>query len=386
MNKIKTTIVLVSIFTSILTPVVNAAEIQNLLYVTGNTSKATRTSVATGTSTGFGVTNLQNISLSDQVALSDNSAHIVDSTGRVWGWGDDGREVGVGSLIPVTQARAIQTPEKITQIASGNNHTLALSESGKVYAWGWNGHGQIGLGENLDYDSSWNYSLPAQVNIPGGRSVKYISAGGYQSFAIATDNSIWGWGINGNYSLLGTGGYSSVYTPTLIRVPSGFIPVKLVTDGGRYTLVLSQAGSVIGWGSNGNSGNGLGVSGQIQSPTLIFPQTASIVDIAVNGAATYVLNSSGVVYSAGYNGYGQLGSPNHPGGNSFAAVALPKTFVVKKIFGAKSAKATPAPYKVEEPSQFPFPKTAEEKKPVAKKPAAKKPAVKKPAAPKKPKA
>jgi hypothetical protein len=59
---------------------------------------------------------------------------------------------------------------------------------------------------------------------------------------------------------------------------------------------------------------------------------------------------------------------------------------LKKIFGAKSAKATPAPYKVEEPSQFPFPKTAEEKKPVAKKPVAKKPAVKKPAAPKKPKA
>jgi hypothetical protein len=37
---------------------------------------------------------------------------------------------------------------------------------------------------------------------------------------------------------------------------------------------------------------------------------------------------------------------------------------LKKIFGAKPvAKATPVPYKVEEPSQFPFPKTAEEKKP-----------------------
>jgi hypothetical protein len=55
--------------------------------------------------------------------------------------------------------------------------------------------------------------------------------------------------------------------------------------------------------------------------------------------------------------------------------------LLKKIFGAKPAEPTAAPYKVEEPSQFPFPKTvAEEKKPATKKPATKKPAVKKPKA------
>jgi hypothetical protein len=55
---------------------------------------------------------------------------------------------------------------------------------------------------------------------------------------------------------------------------------------------------------------------------------------------------------------------------------------LKRIFGAKPAEPTPAPYKVESVAQFPFPKTVkEEKKPAAKKPAAKKPAAKK--APKK---
>jgi len=51
---------------------------------------------------------------------------------------------------------------------------------------------------------------------------------------------------------------------------------------------------------------------------------------------------------------------------------------LKKIFGSKPAESTAAPYKVEEPSQFPFPKTVAEEKPAkAKKPAAKKPAAKK---------
>jgi hypothetical protein len=60
---------------------------------------------------------------------------------------------------------------------------------------------------------------------------------------------------------------------------------------------------------------------------------------------------------------------------------------LKKIFGAKSAESTAAPYKVEGSEHFPFPKAvAEEKKPATKKPAAKQPAVKKPRAPRKPKA
>jgi hypothetical protein len=54
---------------------------------------------------------------------------------------------------------------------------------------------------------------------------------------------------------------------------------------------------------------------------------------------------------------------------------------LKKIFGAKPAAESPAPYKVEASEHFPFPKAVAEKKPATKKPAAKKPR-----APKKPKA
>ena len=60
---------------------------------------------------------------------------------------------------------------------------------------------------------------------------------------------------------------------------------------------------------------------------------------------------------------------------------------LKKIFGAKPAEKSAVPYKVEEPSQFPFPKVVKEAKPArAKKPAAKKPAAKKASKPKTPKA
>jgi hypothetical protein len=62
---------------------------------------------------------------------------------------------------------------------------------------------------------------------------------------------------------------------------------------------------------------------------------------------------------------------------------------LKKIFGAKPAESTSAPYKVEGSEHFPFPKAPKEEKPAvkAKQPAAKKSTTpKKPVTPKKPKA
>lgn len=36
---------------------------------------------------------------------------------------------------------------KIVQAAAGLSHTLLLSDSGDVYSCGWNGDGQLGLGD-----------------------------------------------------------------------------------------------------------------------------------------------------------------------------------------------------------------------------------------------
>jgi hypothetical protein len=56
---------------------------------------------------------------------------------------------------------------------------------------------------------------------------------------------------------------------------------------------------------------------------------------------------------------------------------------LKKIFGAKPAANSPAPYKVEASEHFPFPKAKAEEKPAkTKKPAAKKPAAKRAKTPK----
>jgi hypothetical protein len=78
---------------------------------------------------------------------------------------------------------------------------------------------------------------------------------------------------------------------------------------------------------------------------------------------------------------------NDPTENKYSTRRTTMLSFLKRIFGAKPAEPTEAPYKVEGSEHFPFPKAvAEEKKPAVKKPAVKKSVVKKPRAPKTPKA
>jgi hypothetical protein len=65
---------------------------------------------------------------------------------------------------------------------------------------------------------------------------------------------------------------------------------------------------------------------------------------------------------------------NDPKANKYLTRRIIMLSFLKKIFGAKPAEPTEAPYKVEGSEHFPFPKAVtEEKKPATKKPAAKKP-------------
>ena len=86
--------------------------------------------------------------------------------------------------------------ERIDSIECGFRHAIARSTLGKVYTWGWNGHGQLGHG-NFDSEVS-----PRLLNIERGQmkreKAQQISAG-YSHTVIMTENNreIWWFGSSG---------------------------------------------------------------------------------------------------------------------------------------------------------------------------------------------
>lgn len=97
---------------------------------------------------------------------------------------------------------------KIVKISAGGWHSLALSEFGDVYAWGWNDSGQLGIKETADKENLNSYSLPTLVDIIDESgivvniNVKDLACGSKHSAILLDDNSVWTSG-NNKYGQLG---------------------------------------------------------------------------------------------------------------------------------------------------------------------------------------
>src|SRR5262249_24231611 len=120
-----------------------------------------------------------------------------------------------GSLVPVRVK--LPTGTVVKAISAGCDHNLALTTTGKVYAWGYNFNGQLGNGSNA------NRRTPGRVQLPPGVTATLIAAGCNHSFALASDGTLYGWGRNDSGQLgNGTRMDSNVPVPiTILLGPRG---------------------------------------------------------------------------------------------------------------------------------------------------------------------
>ncbi len=132
----------------------------------------------------------------------------------------------------------------------GANPAIAATPSGGVYAWGDNSNGQLGNGKLS------NSSTPVAITLPNGVTATAIAAGGYHSLAIGSDGKVYAWGFNGD-GQLGTGTTTDSHTPVLVNPPTG-LTATAIAAGGFHSLAIGSDGNAYAWGSNlyGQLGNG----------------------------------------------------------------------------------------------------------------------------------
>ncbi|MDE7169517.1 MAG: hypothetical protein K2N67_04905, partial [Mucispirillum sp.] len=90
--------------------------------------------------------------------------------------------------------------DKITEIAAGRAHGLAVSESGTLYAWGANGKGQLTRAGAANAVNDKVKSIPA----PAGTKWLNVWAGSDRTIALADDYNLYTWGDNKD-GILGVG-------------------------------------------------------------------------------------------------------------------------------------------------------------------------------------
>jgi hypothetical protein len=222
---------------------------------------------------------------------------------------------------------------KIVQIACGMYHSLALSLSGDLYAWGMGFEGQLGITGKYKVASS-----PRYLNFFYRKPVKFIACGHNYSLCITNDSRLWGWGEN-KLGQLGLGKIQIVEKPTHIELfdlpsnqegcnqtesyisgvyerPYSGKPLSAcyVSAGYAHTAIVTDEGFLLTCGLNIYGQLGLGNTTSTFEPKLIEKDIngdylGKVLKVSCSVSGTFIITEEGKLYSCGSGeiGHGELG-------------------------------------------------------------------------------
>ena len=183
----------------------------------------------------------------------------------------------------------------VTAIATGFNHSLALTSTGQLYAFGDNRYGQLGSANDNGIAAA--NPTPTLVTLPGaGGPVTEISAGGAHSLALTSTGQLYAFGLNTGGQLGSTannGNENANPTPTLVALPGATGGVSAISAGAAHSLALTSTGQLYAFGLNtdgqlGTTANN-GNENANPTPTLVALPTGTIIETVAQGSAEQTL-------------------------------------------------------------------------------------------------
>lgn len=188
---------------------------------------------------------------------------VITSDKRAFMWGlNRSGQCGIGEKADtVTQPRpvAFKSGVRISMLACGRNHSLALHENGSVWAWGASGFGRLGIQETPK-----NVHKPMEIVQLRSTMCRFLACGDFHSLAVTRDSTVYSWGQGGD-GQLGHGNLYNMRTPQVIEDLVG-IEVISVSCGSCWSTAVSKEGLLYCWGNA--DGGWLGSSPRPRLPFL----------------------------------------------------------------------------------------------------------------------
>uniref|UniRef100_A0A0D9XSX3 Uncharacterized protein n=1 Tax=Leersia perrieri TaxID=77586 RepID=A0A0D9XSX3_9ORYZ len=201
-------------------------------------------------------------------------------SGRVFAAGlNDFGQLGIGSSVThfLEPVEVLGFDEKVVEVSAGNHHSCAVTADGKLFVWGRNSSGQLGLGKR----AGKVVSTPRKVDCLADARVKMVALGSEHSIATTEDGEVLSWGAAGagrlghghKTNILGFSMTTSEYTPRLIRNLDG-VKIKRIAAGMLQSACIDVFNIEL---------QGFGRSGDELRPTIVEERMLAYIKFLTSG-------------------------------------------------------------------------------------------------------
>ena len=238
--------------------------------------------------------------------------------GEVYSWGsNDWGQLGLNSFAAQQKPKLIKTLKGIKQVCTGSLFSTVLDSSGRVWAFG----DIFNEEEEILEKGYWGETDFKPQKVPkvltGIPPVKQLAAVTGHVLMLLENGEVLGWGST-RYGQLGDGTHSNRFEPIKI---GGLHDIRQVACGARFGLVLTEKGKVLGFGDNNFHQLSELYNIEFNKPCII-PHLPRIAKIACGENHCLAISGRGKVLGWGRNFDEELGTETEGVKNNFEVKRL----------------------------------------------------------------
>lgn len=226
---------------------------------------------------------------------------VAPSGSQIWAWGFNGYgNIGVGATGDNASPRTtIGNGLNWCSAGVGAHNSAAIKKDGTIWTWGRNHVGQLGDGTVV------NKSSPVSIIGVNCNWIKVYS-GNFHVAGLKNDGTLWTWGYNTS-GQLGDNTTANKCSPVTV-IAGGNIWCQ-ISLGGNHSLGIKTDGTLWAWGANANGRLGDNTATNRASPVTTAGGGTDWCQVNAGGSSGHSLGikSDGTLWTWGLNNFGQLG-------------------------------------------------------------------------------